>query len=43
MDKAGVVEGLARDSEFDEIAEPVEELREATNSVYEAIRKFQAG
>jgi CheY-like chemotaxis protein len=43
MDKAGMVEGLARDSEFDAMAEPVEVLRDATNSVYEAIRRFQAG
>ena len=42
MDKAGVVESLAKESEFDVIAEPVEALRKATNSVYQAIRKFQA-
>jgi CheY-like chemotaxis protein len=42
MDKASVVEGLARDAEFDALAEPVEALRQATDSVYEAIRKFQA-
>jgi len=42
MDKARVVEGLARDAEFDALAEPVEALRQATDSVYEAIRKFQA-
>jgi two-component system, sensor histidine kinase and response regulator len=42
MDKAGVVEDLAKDSKFDAIAEPVEELRDATNSVYKAIQRFQA-
>jgi len=43
MDKAGIVEGLAKNSEFDAITEPVEALRDATNSVYEGIRRFQAG
>ena len=42
MDKAGVVEGLAKNSEFEAVPEPVEALRDATNSVYEAIRRFQA-
>ena len=42
MDKAGVVESLAKESEFDAIAESVEALREATKAVYQAIRKFQA-
>jgi PAS domain S-box-containing protein len=42
MDKAGMVEGLARDSEFDAMAEPVESLRQATDSVYKAIQQFQA-
>jgi two-component system sensor histidine kinase/response regulator len=41
MDKAGVVEGLAKDSKFDAIAGPVEALRQATNSVYGAIQRFQ--
>ncbi len=42
MDKAGIVEGLARDSKFAEIAEPVEALRRATDFVYQAVRQFQA-
>ena len=42
MHKAGVVESLAKESEFDAIAKPVEALREATNSVYQAIRRFRA-
>ena len=43
MDKAGVVEALAKDSKFDEIAEPVEALRESTESVYRAIQQFRTG
>ena len=42
MDKAGVVEGLAKDGEFDALPEPVEALRQAKNSVYEAIERFQS-
>ena len=42
MDKASVVELLARDSEFDAMPEPVEALREATDSVYRAVQQFQA-
>jgi hypothetical protein len=42
MDKATAVEALARDSKFDGLSEPVEELRQATDSVYLAIQHFRA-
>ena len=42
MDKAGIVERLAKDSNFDDLAEPVEALRKATDSVYRVVQKFQA-
>ncbi|NQV27070.1 MAG: response regulator [Rhodopirellula sp.] len=41
MEKAGRVEVLARDSQFDALLKPVEELRQATSSVYAAVQQFQ--
>lgn len=43
MDKAGAVERLAKDSRFDELSEPVEQLRQAAGDVYQAIDEFRAG
>ncbi|MDA0281818.1 MAG: response regulator [Planctomycetota bacterium] len=42
MNKATIVEGLARDSQFDSLSVPVAELRQATDSVYDAIQSFIA-
>ena len=42
MDKASVVERLAKNSEFEALAQPVEELRQATDAVYQAINQFLA-
>jgi len=41
MGKASVAEALARDSNLTTLADAVEDLRRATDSVQRAIRNFQ--
>lgn len=43
MDKAGVVELLAKEAQFDAMSQPVEELRQAASDVYQAIDQFLKG
>lgn len=43
MGKASVTEALARESDLNSLPDAVEELRQATDSVYRAIQNFQAG